>query len=65
MNTALARDGVLSAAKAISAIPPASTQICFARPTGTDRNGSEANRSQCKTLFDEIPSPLSASPVSL
>jgi hypothetical protein len=37
--------------KTESAKSPSGTALDFARPAGTDRDGSETNRSQCKTVL--------------
>jgi hypothetical protein len=50
MNTALLEMPALTLHKTESAKSPSGTGLDFARPAGTDRDGSETNRSQCKTI---------------
>lgn len=51
MNTALLNHHALTLHKTEAAKSPSGTALGFTRPTGTERDGRETNRGQCKTVF--------------
>jgi len=57
MKMAFFEDPALTLHKTESAKSPSGTALDFTSPTGTDRDGSETNRSQCKTVSRPLPAP--------
>ena len=51
MKMAFSERPTLTLHKTENAKSPSGTGLDFARPAGTDRDGAETNRGQCKTVL--------------